>query len=55
MDQTESKRAKQTTGIRQGCPLSLYLFILVMDRLFATIPEILEEHKKGMKIPNKKS
>ena len=32
VDGVKSKTARQNTGIIQGCPLSPYLFIMVMDR-----------------------
>ena len=37
---------KCAAGIRQGCPLSPYLFIMVMGRIFQAIPKITGEHKK---------
>ena len=42
----KSKVATQETGIRQACPLSPYLFIMVMDRIFAIIPQIAQGHNK---------
>ena len=50
-----SKIAKQGTGIRQGCSLSPYLFILVMDRIFEAIPHLAETHMKRVKIKGREA
>ena len=42
VDGHKSEEAKQNTGIRQGCPLSSYLFIMVMDCIFGAIPKVSE-------------
>ena len=38
-----SKKYKQETGIRQRCPLSPYLFLLVMAAIFEDVKEDIEE------------
>ena len=39
MDGNTSEWKKQETGIRQGCPLSPYLFLIVMTVMFEDIHE----------------
>lgn len=41
----------QQSGIRQGCPLSLYLFILVMSVMFADIESRFNPPTKREPIP----
>ena len=54
IDGVKSKTAKQTTGIRQGCPLSPCLFIMVMDRIFKVIPTIAKQSGSRMRIQKRK-
>ena len=42
----DSDWKKQKTGIRQGCPLSPYLFCLVMSAMFTDIKSELNTHKQ---------
>ena len=44
LEGTASKIAEQERGIRQVCPLSPYLFIMVMDRIFEVIPHVARTH-----------
>ena len=43
IEQETSSKKKQNTGIRQGCPLSPYLFILCMDAIFSIIKWRMEQ------------
>ena len=47
----QSQQYTQETGIRQGCPLSPYLFILCMDAIFTLIQDELDQlpNLKGIK------
>ena len=48
LDGKTSDWFKQETGIRQGCPLSPYLFVLVMSVVFHGIKENLKTHKRTL-------
>ena len=50
----KSRVAQQSKGIRQGCPFSPYLFIMVMDRIFNVIPDIGRGHQSKMRIQKRK-
>ena len=52
IDGIESKTYKQETGIRQGCPLSPYLFIIVMHVIFKDVEHHMDIVNKGRWNPN---
>jgi hypothetical protein len=43
LEEHESEWHTQGYGIRQGCPLSLYIFLLVMTRIFQIVHRIIPE------------
>ena len=51
LDGKTSDWYKQETGMRQGCPLSLYLFLIVMTAMFHDIHQELEEELAAHRIP----
>ena len=52
IDNIESSSYQQETGIRQGCPLSSYLFIIVMHALFKDVEQYMDVHNTGRWNPN---
>ena len=51
LDGNTSEWMPQTTGIRQGCPLSPYLFLIVMTTLFHDVHQTMDEELKKHRVP----
>lgn len=51
IDGTQSKWEEQQTGIRQGCPLSPYLFLVVTTVMFEDIHYDLDRNLAVQRVP----
>ena len=47
----ESAWHKQQSGIRQGCPLSPYLFLIVMTTMFHDVRQETDKYLENQRVP----
>ena len=50
VDGAKSETKQQNTAIRQGCPMSQYLFLTAMTTIFEDMEEELQEELKKHKV-----